>query len=167
MIEHAYLHDELPSSAGQDRPTGGHSQSPGRGDSGRSYPTGQPLRPAKKPEAEPGQGRDALTRVVDASARSADLVAATIAERGKVYGAPHESHVNIGLSWTGLIQQHYGIKLDHPLPASVVELMMALLKAHRSARVYRQDNFVDFHAYADFAEESQQIESGTLTRASR
>ena len=100
-------------------------------------------------------------------ARSADLVAATIAERGKVYGAPHESHVNIGLSWTGLIQQHYGITLDHPLPASVVELMLVAFKAHRASRVYKKDNYIDLAAYAEFAEESQQIENGTLTRASR
>jgi len=32
-----------------------------------------------------------------------------ITERGKQYGEPTFNHRNIGLAWTGLIQQHYGI----------------------------------------------------------
>lgn len=89
------------------------------------------------------------------AAESNDIVAKTIAERGKVYGDPHLSHLNIGLAWTGIIQQHYGIELPHPLPASVVELMMVAFKVHRSSRVYHADNYVDLKAYAKFAEESQ------------
>lgn len=84
-----------------------------------------------------------------------DLVDATVAERGKVYGSPSASHANIGLSWTGLIQQHYGLTLDHPLPDWLVELMMVTFKCQRSARVYQADNFVDAHAYLNFAETDQ------------
>lgn len=84
-----------------------------------------------------------------------DIVTATIAERGKIYGDPRESHANIGLSWTGLIQQHYGIKLDHPLPPSLVAQMMVAFKMQRAARVYHADNYVDAHAYTQFAEEFQ------------
>lgn len=76
-------------------------------------------------------------------------------ERGKVYGEPELSHENIGLAWTGLIQQHYGTRLDHPLPPWLVELMMVQFKANRSARVYHKDNFDDLHVYAEFAQESQ------------
>lgn len=76
-------------------------------------------------------------------------------ERGRVYGDPLTSHENIGLAWTGLIQQHYGIKLDHPLPAWLVVLMMVQLKAQRSARVFKDDNFKDAHVYLDFAERFQ------------
>jgi hypothetical protein len=89
------------------------------------------------------------------AAESNDIVARTIAERGKVYGEPHLSHKNIGLAFTGIIQQHYSIELPHPLPASVVELMMVAFKVHRSSRVYHADNYVDLKAYAKFAEESQ------------
>jgi hypothetical protein len=89
-------------------------------------------------------------------APSRDIVSDTIAERGKVYGDPHLSHKNIGLSWTGLIQQHYGIELDHPLPASLVAQMMVCFKMQRATRVFHADNYVDAHAYARFAEESQQ-----------
>jgi hypothetical protein len=85
-----------------------------------------------------------------------DQVLATIRERGKVYGEPSLSHHNIGLSWTGLIQQHYGIRLDHPLPAWLVELMLVAFKVHRAARVFHADNYVDAKAYLKFAEEDQQ-----------
>lgn len=85
-----------------------------------------------------------------------DQVLATIRERGKIYGEPALSHHNIGLSWTGLIQQHYGIRLDHPLPAWLVELMLVAFKVHRAARVFHADNYVDAKAYLKFAEEDQQ-----------
>lgn len=84
-----------------------------------------------------------------------DIVNQTILERGKVYGDPKLSHENIGLAWAGLIQQHYGIRLDHPLPAFLVSLMMVDFKASRSARVFHADNFVDLRAYCKFAEDDQ------------
>ena len=84
-----------------------------------------------------------------------DPVHDTIQERGKIYGEPHHSHRNIGLAWTGLIQQHYGITLDHPMPDWLVELMLAAFKIHRAARVHHPDNFLDCRAYLGFAEHSQ------------
>lgn len=89
-----------------------------------------------------------------------DTVLATIRERGKIYGDPALSHHNIGLSWTGLIQQHYGMKLDHPLPDWLVELMLVAFKVHRAARVYHSDNYVDARAYLKFAEEDQRKAAG-------
>mgnify|MGYP006354895545 CR=1 FL=1 len=77
-------------------------------------------------------------------------------ERGRVYGDPKESHANIGLAWTGLIQQHYGIKLDHPIPPEVVALMMVQFKAQRSAKVFHADNYDDMTVYGDFARRFQQ-----------
>lgn len=95
---------------------------------------------------------------------ASDLVADTVKDRGKFYGDPHDSHENIGLSWTGLIQQHYGIKLPHPLPAHVVEQMMVVFKMHRATKAFHQDNYVDAHAYCGFAEESQRkFYGGTYT----
>lgn len=84
------------------------------------------------------------------------IVKSTVDERGKVYGEPHHSHKNIGLAWTGLIQQHYGIVLDHPLPHWLVEQMMVQFKVHRSARVFHADNYIDANAYLRFAEHGQQ-----------
>jgi len=79
-----------------------------------------------------------------------------IAARGVVYGEPHRSHENIGLAWTGLIQQHYGIALAHPIPPWLAELMLASFKIHRSARVFHADNFVDCRAYLSFAQHGQE-----------
>lgn len=84
-----------------------------------------------------------------------NTVAATVAERGKVYGAPLPSHRNIGLSWTGLLQQHYGIEFDHPIPPELVAQMMVVFKMQRAARVFHADNYVDGMAYMGFAEEWQ------------
>ncbi len=84
-----------------------------------------------------------------------DVVDKTIEERGKVYGEPKHSHTNIGLAWTGLIQQHYGITLDHPIPAFLVALMLVDFKMSRAARVYQADNFIDGHAYVKFADDFQ------------
>ena len=84
-----------------------------------------------------------------------EIVAATIAERGKIYGDPALSHENIALCWTGIIQQHYGMRLPHVMPGWLVELMMVQFKCQRASRVFHPDNFVDLHAYANFAEKSQ------------
>jgi hypothetical protein len=83
-------------------------------------------------------------------------ISSVMIERGKVYGEPHLSHENIGLAWTGLIQQHYGMRLDHPLPSWLVEMMMASFKIHRASRVFHADNFLDCRAYLAFAEHGQQ-----------
>jgi hypothetical protein len=77
-------------------------------------------------------------------------------ERGKVYGDPYQSHKNIGLSWTALIQQHYGIDLDHPIPPALVAQLMVVFKMNRSAVVFKADNYIDAAAYAGFAEDFQQ-----------
>lgn len=92
-----------------------------------------------------------------------DVVEKTIAERGLVYGDPYLSHLNIALSWTALLQQHLGITFDKPLPASLVAQMMVVFKMQRSAKVYKDDNYVDAHAYAKFADEFQKKEQ-TLTK---
>ena len=77
------------------------------------------------------------------------------AERGKVYGDPQLSHENIGLSWTALIQQCYGIRLDHPIPSFLVSQMLVVFKMQRAARVFHQDNYDDARNYLEFAEKGQ------------
>jgi len=89
------------------------------------------------------------------STTSSDIVQTTITERAKVYGDASLSHENIGLAWTALIQQHYQIKLDHPIPSWIVELMMVNFKVQRAALIYHADNFVDARAYLQFAEKDQ------------
>jgi hypothetical protein len=87
-----------------------------------------------------------------------DKLAQIREERGRIYGDPMASHANIGLSWTALIQQHYGITLDHPLPTSLVAQMMVTFKMQRASRVYHADNYDDAKNYLRFAEEAQKAE---------
>ena len=86
-----------------------------------------------------------------------DKVTETIEERAKVYGDPYESHVNIGLAWTALLRQskHLPPNSAYVIPASLVAQMMVVFKMQRSARVFKEDNYVDAHAYTKFAEEFQ------------
>lgn len=84
-----------------------------------------------------------------------DIVTKTIEERGKVYGDPKLSHECIGLAWTALLQHHYGIRLNHPLPPALVAQMFIAMKNQRASRVYHADNYVDMDAYRRFAEEFQ------------
>ena len=87
------------------------------------------------------------------------LVDETISERAKIYGAPIDSHTNIGLAWTGMIQQHYdGLRLPHPITPALAAQMMAVFKLIRSGRTYHADNYIDLAAYAKFAEEFQKEE---------
>lgn len=90
--------------------------------------------------------------------RAVNKVEAVVAERGLVYGDPYISHRSIGLAFSGLIEHHYGIKLTHPIPASLVARMMLALKNQRASLVYHADNFTDAKAYLGFAEEFQQRE---------
>lgn len=76
-------------------------------------------------------------------------------DKSSVYGPVHASHANIGLAWQALIQQHYGITLPGPMPAWLVQLMLVVFKAQRSARVYHPDNYGDLMTYAGFAEHAQ------------
>lgn len=72
-------------------------------------------------------------------------------QRAEIYGDPELSHDAIGLMWTGLIQQHYEKKLDHPIPAFLVAEMMVAMKTCRSVRVFHQDNYDDRKVYMSFA----------------
>ena len=88
------------------------------------------------------------------------LVEKTVTERGKVYGDPYRSHVNIGKTWTALLQQHFDISFPHDIPASVVAQMMSAFKIQRSARVFKEDNYIDLNAYSGFAHAFQKREQG-------
>lgn len=90
-----------------------------------------------------------------------------VAERGKVYGDPKQGHTNIGLAWTGIVQQHFGITLDHPIPPEIVALMMCAFKVQRACRVFKADNYLDLRAYLGFAEEFQRPEPPQYNQAMR
>lgn len=74
------------------------------------------------------------------------------AEHLNNYGPSTENHRNLGEVWTAMIQHHYGIRMEHPLPASVVLLMMVALKAIRGCRGgYLEDTFDDLTSYNELA----------------
>jgi len=85
-----------------------------------------------------------------------ELEAAVRADRERQYGDATTGHTNLGLAWTGLLQNHYGIVLDHPLPAHLVLLMMSASKANRAARglMHIEDNYVDGAIYFNLAGEA-------------
>ena len=80
--------------------------------------------------------------------------AAVKVDRERQYGNATFGHGNLGEMWTAVIQQHYGIKVDHPLPAHVVELMMALNKVNRAVRgggPLQDDDYDDGRIYFELA----------------
>jgi len=89
---------------------------------------------------------------------SNNIVEDTIKERGQVYGDPYESHVNIGIAWTGLLRQAGILKPGIRIKASTVAQMMVVFKMQRSAIVFKDDNYIDGHAYMNFAEQFQDKE---------
>ena len=76
-------------------------------------------------------------------------------ERSRRYGDHTEGCTNLGMIWTGILQLYYGIKLDHPIPANIVELMMSGSKLGRAALdPSGKDHYTDGRVYLSLAEES-------------
>ena len=75
------------------------------------------------------------------------------------YGDSYEGHRNLGIVWTGLLQNCFqGLRFPKPIPADVVMLMMAAAKINRavtSNKPVNQDNFVDGRNYLTLAEEAR------------
>lgn len=82
--------------------------------------------------------------------------------RSRQYGDSTAGHRNLGLAWTGLLQNYYGIELPRPIPARIVLLMMAASKANRAAvpRAGQEDDYQDGRIYLELAEEAQRKEGG-------
>lgn len=53
------------------------------------------------------------------------------AQRQKRYGAFIRAHENLGLLWTGLIQNYFRIQLPSTIPSHIVLLMMVASKLNR------------------------------------
>lgn len=81
--------------------------------------------------------------------------AAIFKDRGSRYGDHFKGHTNLGLLWTGVLQSHYQIKLDHPVPAYIVELLVALMKVHRIVmNPIGKDHYEDLHVYMAMVEDA-------------
>lgn len=74
--------------------------------------------------------------------------------RNEMYGDGVDGHTNLGLMWTGLLQNYYGMQLPRPIPSHLVLLMMAQNKANRAAlpvQVPRVDDYADLRNYTRIA----------------
>jgi len=78
-------------------------------------------------------------------------------DRAAAYGDASITHANLGLYWTGILQQHFGIELDHPVPADVVLLMLAANKINRAVLPTsgKLDDYVDLRNYAHLGWEAR------------
>jgi len=79
------------------------------------------------------------------------------AERGARYGEGTQAHTNLGLIWTGILQNHFLMTLPAPIPADVVLLMMAANKLNRAAcpTPLHGDNYDDGVIYVEMAREAK------------
>ena len=79
-------------------------------------------------------------------------------EKAKQYGPATFGHANLGLLWTALLQNHYQIKLDHPIPADLAMLMLAANKLNRGATPTpgHQDDYDDARVYVQLAREARE-----------
>ena len=77
-------------------------------------------------------------------------------DRQHIYGDPAFSNHNLGLMWTGILQDHFQVHFPNGIPSYVVATMLACLKIGRSVRPFNKpdnDDYVDMENYMDFAEE--------------
>jgi hypothetical protein len=120
--------------------------------------------------AQPGCECDGFTRSslkevpqISSPQRDSGVEKAIRAERASRYGDHHEGHTNVGKAWTAIIQQHYGIKLPHDLPAHEVALMLGcnkLLRAATPGGEHHEDNYDDARVYVQLARESAERTQG-------
>ncbi len=81
------------------------------------------------------------------------------AERDNLYGPHTDAHRRCGMIWTALLEQHYQINLPHPIPGSVVELMMAGNKMNRIAVAPdHADSYDDCEIFLELSKEARQVE---------
>jgi len=80
-------------------------------------------------------------------------------QRQKRYGNFVDAHENLGLIWTGLIQNYFQIKLPEPIPSHLVLLMMAASKLNRAVAekdLIDSDNYDDAKIYAEMAKKAKE-----------
>lgn len=87
-----------------------------------------------------------------------DQAATEIEDRRKKYGPAEAAHAAFGKVVTALIEQHYGIELDHAIPAHLAALIQVGSKIVRAAAPTpcHEDNYVDGIGYLIIAQEAEQ-----------
>lgn len=81
--------------------------------------------------------------------RTAEQGSAIQLQRQPIHGDPEGAFRSIGLVWTGLLERHFQIQLDHPIPAELALAMMVGFKLSRFAYdPNNADTRLDVHGYA-------------------
>ena len=86
-----------------------------------------------------------------------DRVEKVQAEKTKQYGDATFGTANLGLAWTGILQNHFGVELPHVIPSHVILLMMASIKVNLAAMnsQFQEDDYVDGISYFELAEKAR------------
>jgi hypothetical protein len=89
-----------------------------------------------------------------------EVAASLPLQRSSVYATDWlTAHTNLGLLWTSLLQTHYNLELEHPIPADLTCLMMAALKLGRASySSLLPDNYLDAVVYTWFAHQAKEQE---------
>lgn len=94
--------------------------------------------------------------------------AKVVSERQSIHGRPAFGHGQLGRTWSALLSEHFQEQVE-PLPAHLVELMLAALKLHRASRPMKRsdDDYVDAINYINFAaQDSKEFTYGVTPPAS-
>jgi hypothetical protein len=82
-----------------------------------------------------------------------NTTATVVRNRTKARGDFRKNLKITGLIWAGLLEAHYGLQLERPIPPHIVGLMLTAMKLQRASTPFRHDpdNYVDAEAYLEFA----------------
>lgn len=78
-------------------------------------------------------------------------------DRETQYGDSNEGLYNLGMKWTALLQNYFGVRLPHLIPADIVCLMLADLKSIRASKQKKcnPDHYADGRNYFTLAEKAK------------
>lgn len=72
-------------------------------------------------------------------------------ERENDYGDAKVSHASIAVFWNEYLRRKGNVNINIELDATDVAVMLSLMKVSRLAYKRKEDSFIDFASYADFA----------------
>jgi uncharacterized Zn finger protein (UPF0148 family) len=110
------------------------------------------------PQPKAAQGPTAPEKTREEASTAARLEAIR-REREADYGDKLTNFRTLGCQITGILEQHYNIKLPHPVPPSIAALILVEVKTNRIARPQaKQDSFDDAVNYINIVEELRREE---------
>jgi hypothetical protein len=89
-----------------------------------------------------------------------DRLAEIRIQREKFYGNPAFNMDTTAMMLTGLIENHFQIRLPHTIPGHVWALALVAMKLNRAAFALNEDNYDDAINYLRIAAERQRAQAG-------